>query len=256
MGKMFQIIGNKFWILDLPVKLMAKELEPFTTFMLRELRAREIKLEEEPYEKGMLKKIRFIYDVPESGWTENEIIIQPKGKEYDLKLICSTRGSSSQSIEAIRLTATHVRKLLLEWSAASCDIVASFDSYLSQIYNLIDVYNPTTMYLVSTYADTHERIEKFRETLISMDIRPPKFVILHVDPLDLKQTMKNIKDLVSRADIVCVSGENATLCTALAMEAVKQNKIICYVIDDRPVVERIKDPFKSLKIVSFTSSQQ
>ena len=64
--------------------------------------------------------------------------------------------------------------------------------------------------------------------------------------------MKIIKDLVSRADIICVSGENATLSAALAAEAAQQKKMLCYVIDGRPVAERIKEPFKDLKIVSFT----
>ena len=64
--------------------------------------------------------------------------------------------------------------------------------------------------------------------------------------------MKIVKDLVSRADIVCVSGENVLFCSALTMEAVKQNKTICYVIDDRSVEERMKNSFQDLKIISMS----
>jgi len=241
---------NKHMVLDLPIKLMTKELEPFTAFIISKLHARKIKLEEEPSEKGIQKKISFIYDIPELGRTENEIVIQPGEKEYDLKLICSAR-STSQQIEAIRTTATYVRKLILEWSAATCEVLAIFDPYLSRLYNIVDIYNPTTLYLISTYPDTYDKINRFRDALISRGIRPPKFIISRVNLPDLEQTMKIVKDLVSRTDIVCISGENATLCAVLAMEAVKQNKIICHVIDDRSVVERIKDPFKSLKIVTL-----
>jgi len=201
-----------------------------------------------------VRKISFEYDLSEMGRIESEIVIQPGEKEYDLRLVCNAHGSSSQPVdlEVIRMTATYVRKIILEWSAATCEVVTLFDPYLSRLYNLVNVYNPTTLYLISNYPDTHDKINRFRDALISRGIRPPKFTVSHVDSLDLEQIMKIVKDLVSRADIVCVSGENVLLCSALTMEAVKQNKTICFVIDDRSVEERMKNPFQDLKIISMS----
>jgi len=246
-------IGTDKRVLDLPIKLMSREVEPFAAFIVRRLRedGSVIKLEEETSSKGMLKRISFVYDLSERGWTENEIVIQPEEKEYGLKLVARSH-SSPQPAEAIRKTTTYVRKIILEWSAVTCEVLTSFDPYLNRLYNLVNVYSPTTLYIISTYPDTHDKINRFRDALISRGIRPPKFFVSHVDPLDLKQTMKTVKDLVSRADIVCVSGENVTLCTVLTMEAVKQNKTISYVIDDRSVEDRIKNPFQDLKIISIS----
>jgi len=246
--------SGRAYILDLPIKLMAKELESFTTFVNRRLRedgtTRVIKLEEETSEKGIVKKISFMHYLPEMGRTENEIVIQPEEKGYGLKLICNPHSSSK--VEAIRITTTYVRKIILEWSASTCEVLTSFDPYLSRLYNLVNVYSPTTLYLISTYPNTHDKIEKFKDALISRGIRPPKFTISYVDSLDLEQIMKIVKDLVSRVDIVCVSGENVLLCTVLTMEAAKQNKTICYVIDDRSVEERMNNPFQDLKIISVS----
>ena len=254
---------DEAWVLDLPIKLMSREIEPFTAFIVRRLREDEgagmniisrVKFEKNPSDKGIVRKISFEYSFPQKGWTQNEIVIQPgEEKKYDLKLLSTFHGLSTNPIDAIHMTATYVRKLILEYSAATCEIVTLIDPYLSQFYNLVNAYNPTTLYIISpsTYTNTDERIETFKEALILRGIRPPMFVVSRVNPQNLEQTMKAVNDLVSRADIVCVSGENATLCTALAIEAVRQKKIICYVVDDRPVEERMKNPFKDLKILSL-----
>ena len=251
--------ADKPWVLDLPIKLMARELEPFTAFIVKQLRGYgqtavdEISLEREPSQKGIVRKIKFAYYLPEkAGWTENEIIIQSGEEEYDLKLICSLRGSPPHPRDTVHMTATFVRKLILQWSAATLEVATPFDPYLSQIYNLVNAYNPTTVYIVSTYSDIDDKIEKLRAALVSKGIRPPMFSVSRVNPNDVEQTMKAIKDSVSRADIVCVSGDHSMLCSALAIEAVKQKKTICYVIDDRPIEKRMKNPFQDLKIVSFS----
>ncbi|RJS85360.1 FtsX-like permease family protein [Candidatus Bathyarchaeota archaeon] len=244
------IRADKPQVLHLPLRLTAKELEPFIAFVTKRLRAREVKIKEEPSKGGVIRKISFAYDLPEIGWTENEIIIQPEVEGYSLKMMCSSHGLSSHPVEAIRKTASHVRNVLLEWSAMTCEIATSFDPYLSKLYNLVNVYNPTTLYLISPYPDVHKKIDEFKEELILRGIRPPKFFVANVDTTDLEQTIKTVKEMVSRANVVCVSGEDATLCSALAMEAVKQNKTVCYVIDDRPIEERIRDPFKDLEIIS------
>jgi len=253
------IRADKPWVLDLPIKLTARELEPFTAFVVKRLRedgssiVDRINLEEEPFEKGIRRKISFEYYLPEKvGRTRNELIIQPVGKEYDLKLVCTLHGSTPHPRDLIHIAATYVRKLILEWSAATCKVVALLDPYMTRLYNLVNTYNPTVLYVISTLPDTHEKMESFRDALVLRGIRPPMFDISHVDPKDLEHVMKTIKELVSKADVICVSGEHATLCAALAIEAVKQNKIICYVIDNRPIEERMRNPFQDLKIVSLS----
>jgi len=62
--------------------------------------------------------------------------------------------------------------------------------------------------------------------------------------------MKTAEELASRADVVCISGEPDTLCTALAINATIQKKMICLVIDPRPMKVRMKDSFQNLKIVN------
>ena len=253
-----RIRTDKPYVLDLPIKLISREIESFTAFIIKRLQEDEkvkdvdqVKLEEASGKEAG-RKIRFVYSLPEMERTMNEIVIQPGEKGYDLKLVCDTRDAPSQPLEAIRTTATYVRKIILEWSAATSEVLTLFDPYLSRLYNLVNAYSPSTLYIISIYPEIHDKIDTLRNALVSRGIRPPKFIVSRIDPQDLEETMNTVRDLVSRVDIVCVSGEDVLLCAILAMEAAKQNKIICYVIDDRSVEERIKNPFQELKIMDVS----
>ena len=251
--------SGRHWVLNLPIVLLSKEIEPFTAFMIKRLRRDEpsfvgdIYFDEEP-EGDILRKISFDYYLPRMGGrTRNSLLIQ-KGAEgtCKLKLMCIAEGSSISQREAVHLTATYVRKVVLEWSTSGCEVAVPFDPHLGILYNLISTYSPTTLYLISTYLDTHDKIEALRKALILRGIRPPKFTVSIVDPRNLNQVMKAAKSVVSEADIVCISGENPSICSALTMESVKQKKTICYVIDNRPVEERERKPFQELKIVTLS----
>jgi len=251
--------SDRPWVLNLPIVLLSKELEPFTAFMIKRLQRDEpsfvgdIYFEKEP-EGDIVRKISFDYYLPRKGGrTRNNLLIQ-KGAEgtYKLKLMCIAEGSSIPQREAVYVTATYVRKVVLEWSTSECEVAAPFDPHLGILYNLISTYSPTTLYLISTYLDTHDKIEALRKALILRGIRPPKFTVSIVDPRNLNQVMKAAKSVVSEADIVCISGENPSICSALTMESVKQKKTICYVIDNRPVKERERKPFQELKIVTLS----
>jgi hypothetical protein len=85
----------------------------------------------------------------------------------------------------------------------------------------------------------------------SEGLRTPRFEIVNVNSQNVKECMKCAEDVVSRADVVCISGETDTFTTSLALNAQKKGKIICYVIDPRSAEEREKDPFKNLKIITL-----
>jgi translation initiation factor 2B subunit (eIF-2B alpha/beta/delta family) len=60
--------------------------------------------------------------------------------------------------------------------------------------------------------------------------------------------MKVAEEVVSRADVICVSGEPPAVISALATYAARRKKIACYVVDRRPVEARMLKPFQDLKI--------
>ena len=244
---------DKPLVFDLPIKLMTRELDSFMTFMIRKLQymhAQVVKTVDHS-EGEVTRRIKFLYALPEGGWTENEIIIQPEGKEYALKLICSLLESSSRAVkpmEAIRITVSSVRKLILEWSATAYKVLSPYDPYMSRFYNIVNTFSPSTLYIMSTRADIYDELDKLREALISRGLRPPKFAVSYIDLQNLDQALKTVENLVSKVDIVCLSGDDVTLSTVLAIEAARQNKTVCYVMENRPVEERIKEPFKELEV--------
>jgi len=131
------------------------------------------------------------------------------------------------------------------------EVATPFDPYLSQLYTLVNAYNPTSLYIVTTQPIPDDKIDSLKNKLIIDGLRPPRIVISLASPLNTIQCMEIAEELVSRADVVCVSGESEVLCTALAISATIQKKMMCSIVDPRPVKVRMKDPFRNLKIVNL-----
>jgi hypothetical protein len=246
-------IGQPY-IVDLPLKLMPREVDSFTGFILNRMQEYsrttigKIRLEEETSEKGVLKKIGFEYSIMKGGKTDNQLVIQPgDGTQLGLVLYCIP-ALPTQLDEAVHETASFVRKVLFEWNAITFEVAASYDSSLSQLYNLINAYNPTTFYIIATQLDVEQRLETLKQALVTKGIRIPRFIISQVDPFDFTKIVKVAEDVVSRADVICVSGEPPAIISTLATYAAKHKKIACYVVDRRPIEARMKNPFQDLKI--------
>ncbi|MDH5795447.1 MAG: hypothetical protein OEZ24_04990, partial [Candidatus Bathyarchaeota archaeon] len=247
------------WVLDLPVKLRAGELEPFTGFIHKRLRERaysnieyieDVNLKEEETDQGPLKRLTFKYSRQSGGRSENELVIRGvEGKRYfEVKLVCFPSKSAE---DAVRGSATYVRNLVFEWNAMTFEVATAYDPSLSQLYTLVNAYNPTTLYIMTTEPDVPDKLDPLKRILVMEGLRLPKTVISRVNPLDIEQCMKTAEDFVSRADIICVSGKPEALCTALAVNAETQRKTTCFVVDPRPMKARMKDPFQILKMVNI-----
>ncbi len=252
-----QKIGQPY-VVDLPLKLMPREVDSFTGFVMNRMQEYtrttigKIRLEEETSEKGVLKKICFEYFIVKGGKTDNELVIQPEaGPQLGLVLYC-VPALPTQLDEAVHETASFVRKVLFEWNAMTFEVAVPYDPSLSQLYNMVNSYNPTTLYIVATQLDVETRLETLKQALVTKGIRIPRFIISQVDPFDVKKVMKVAEEVVSRADVICVSGEPPAIISALATYAAKHKKIACYVVDRRPIEARMKNPFQDLKIENVT----
>ena len=254
------------WVLNLPVKLRLRELESFTQFIQKKIAERatgvlasasasidyisDISLKEEETDRGPVKRLMFRYSRQSEGWSQNELVVQrTEGKDYfEAKLLCTP---SRNSANIVRNPVTHVRNVIFEWNAMEFDVATPFDPSLSQLYTLVSAYNPTSLYIATTQPIIDDKLDLLKQRLVIEGLRPPRIVISRVDPLDVEECMKTAEELVSRADVVCISGEPDALCTALAINATTNKKMICYVVDPRPMELRMKDPFRILKIVNI-----
>jgi hypothetical protein len=250
-------IGQPY-VVNLPLVLMPRELDSFTGFIMNRMQEYsrinigKLRLEEEKSEKGLLKKICFEFYIMKGGRTDNELVIQPgNGAQLGLVLYCIP-ALPTQLDEAVHETASFVRKVLFEWNAVTFEVATAYDPYLCQLYNLINAYNPTTLYIIATQLDVEQKIETLKRALVTKGIRIPRFIISQVDPFDVTKVMKVADEVVSRADVICVSGEPPAVISALATYAARHKKIACYVVDRRPVEARMLKPFQDLKIENVT----
>ncbi len=248
------------WVIDLPVKLRPRELEPFLGFMQKRLieksvssmeRTSDVTLEEEKTVSGPLIRLSFKW-LPgeESRRTQNEIVInQEEGKDYfTAKVICKPDINLEKLVVD---SVSFVRKLIFEWDTITFEVATPFDPSISQLYTLVNAYTPTTLYIITQDFDISEKLQSLKRRIELEGLRSPRMVISRVNPLDLNQCTKVADEIVSNVDVVCISGGPNAVNTALALSAVKQKKMICYVVDPRPPKERVSKPFQILKIVNI-----
>ncbi|MBS7615329.1 hypothetical protein KEJ18_06345 [Candidatus Bathyarchaeota archaeon] len=246
------------YIIYLPLKLMPREIDSFTGFVLKRISdysqsiISKLGVEDETTEKGVVRKIGFEYFILRGGKTDNKLIIKPEdGSQFSLVLYC-VPASPSQQDEEVHETASFVRKILFEWNSMTFEVATAYDPTLSQLYNLINSYNPTSLYIITVHHDVEQRLETLKQALVTKGIRIPRFIISKVDPYNIANVMKVAEEIVSRADVVCISGEPPSVVSALATYAARNKKIECYVVDKRPMEVRMKYPFQELKIENIT----
>jgi len=249
------------WVIDLPVKLRRRELEPFIGFIKKRMMKKtsstleyitNIKLTEEETEKGPLIKLAFrmVFSQERIFWSENILIIsKAEGQNYfDAKIICSPVRDLRMPVIK---TVSYIRQLIFEWDTLTFEVATPYDPSLSRLYTLVNAYTPTTLYIITTDLDIADRLESLRRRLEWEGVRPPRFVISRINPKDINQCLKIAEEIVKKVDVVCVSGKPEAISSSLAVAASRRNKMMCYVVDPRPEEERLRNPFQMLKIVNI-----
>jgi len=255
-------VGQEYvWTVDLPVKLRPREVEPFLGFIQKRMREKasssmgyitDMNLTEEQTKAGPIIRLSFkmIFSQEQNFWSDNVLVIsRTEGDNYfNVKIICTPHRNPRMPVIK---TVSYVRQLIFEWDTLTFEVATPYDPSISQLYTLVNAYTPTTLYIATTDLDMGDKLESLRRRLEWEGIRPPRFVISRMNPLDINQCLKAAEEIVMKADVVCVSGKPEAITSALALAASKHNKMICYVVDPRPEKERMRRPFETLKIVNL-----
>ena len=254
------------WTVDLPVKLRPREVDTFVSFIQKRLqslaggspsfleRIEGLKREDADTGEGPLKRLslKHYYREDKSLGTNNELIVsRPVGKDYfDAQLVSLPLRGVRESVHRV---VTYVRRLIFEWNTMTFKVATPVDQSLSQLYTLINVYNPTSLFIASSEFDFQKRLKLLAERLDLEGIRVPELVVYQMNPLDIEECRKKTEEMVSRANVVCLSGGSSSICAALAMNAAKQDKMMCHVVDSRSQEEQRANPFHVLKVVNIST---
>jgi len=250
------------WTVDLPIKLRPREVDAFVSFIQKKLQSftessiehiEELKRKDTDTEEGPLKRLSFkhFYQSKSFG-TNNELIVSRSVEKYyfDAKLVSlPVSGGVKESVHKV---VTYLRKLIFEWNTMTFKVATPVDQSLSQLYTLINVYNPTSLFIASSELDIRKKLNILVKRLDWEGIRVPEMVVYQMNPLDIEECRKKAEEMVSRVNVVCLSGGPNSICAALAMNAVKQDKMMCHVVDSRSQEEQMANPFHVLKVVNIS----
>lgn len=144
-------------------------------------------------------------------------------------------------------TSKLVRQLIFEWNAQKVAVVTPFESSLNQLYSLIHFYSPEFLYVVAE-TEVSGKLDPLKRKLEREGIRVPRVSVLRMRSPDLDDHVRMAEDLVSKAGIVCISGDSAAICVALALAATKLKKTMCHVITSD---QGSRNPFQVSKVVTM-----
>ncbi|MEM2905494.1 MAG: FtsX-like permease family protein [Candidatus Bathyarchaeia archaeon] len=244
------------WVIDLPVKVRARELNLFLSFLERAIAKessgtsnRVFRTSEQaiaPADIQATQRIRFGYhDINSGRVSRNELVIAPAEEGYYKATLYSHSDGFDYGL--VRETGSFLRNLMFEWNVMAFKVATPIDS-LSQVYTLVDAYHPTVLYAFSTRTDVEGRLGVLRERWLHEGTRVPKIVPLHVDEHDVEACLSKAEEAVSEANVVCVTGGATAVGVALTLSALKHGKMICFVTDPRSPEEQRLDPFHVLPI--------
>lgn len=250
--------ASKPWSLDLPVKIRAKEADLFFAYMEKELRqydevritGRGADYPEElgpPKDTSWTRRLSFTYlEVQRYRVSRNELVVTATPGEEFCQVRLETLVDAQDHI-LVQATGSFVRKLVFEWNAMVFKLVTAIDS-LSQVYTLVDAYNPKLLYVVDTRKDTARRVRALSERWLREGTRLPKTVLVPMDSGSMGDCMKKADEVVAEANIVCVTGGPSSVSVALTLTALKHDRMVCYVDDPRPIEKQEAEPFYALRI--------
>lgn len=247
--------------MELPVKIRPREVDLFLDYMAMRFsdtsQCRDVEdlKGEEGDEVAFLRKLRFTF-LHSSGDSavKGEVVVsrRPEEKYLNARLVTTAellRGGVTRSTRCIHEAASFVRKLVFEWNTLTFK-VASFIEPLNQVYTLIKYYTPKVVHLVTTEKDVTEKLVVLEDTLAKEGMRIPTVLISHINPLDMDDCLRKAEVIVRESNVVCITGDSAAPCTALAITALEQKRMMCYITDLRSPEEQAAHPFKMLNVMS------
>jgi len=209
-----------------------------------------------PKDEPWRRQLSFTYlEVQRYRVARNELVVTATPGEEYCRVTLNTLVDGQDHI-LVQATGSFVRKLIFEWNAMVFKMITPIDS-MSQVYTVVDAYNPKLLYVVDTRTDTVQRVRALQERWLRDGTRVPKTVLVRMDESNLEECMKKADELVSDANIICVTGGPSSVSVALTLMALKHDRMICYVDDPRPLEKRESEPFHALRIsrIEFPSKK-
>ncbi|MEM3390068.1 MAG: FtsX-like permease family protein [Thermoproteota archaeon] len=226
------------WTVRIPMRISAEKVEAFASYLYErlpqsstamELIISEVKREEKIDENGNVSHlVSFRYgkggNRPFNAYTTIEI--RKDEEDYAVYVHTTPRSVYAPMIEAnVHEVITHVRKLVLEWSALKFSVAVVVGESIEHALTIIKKYRPRLLQVYSR-KEVESKLRELRRRLRSEGIWPPTIEVKKLEATDIRLLAEKLSDDIKPVDTVCLDSDDGLLSSALLIAAIQLDKNI------------------------------
>jgi len=233
-----KVARGETWKIRVPLRIPSEKVEMFVNYLYErlpqsstviELVISDVKREEKIDENGnKLYLINFNYgrggNRPFNAYTTIEI--RRDIEDYVVHVHTSPKSVYASLIETnVHEVVTHVRKLVLEWSALKFSLAIAIGESVENVFNITKKYRPQLLAVYSR-KDLGDKLKELRRRLRFEGIWPPAIEVRKLDFRDVSMLVDRLCEDIRSVDAVCLDSDDGILSSALLIAAIRLDKNI------------------------------
>ncbi|MEM2641269.1 MAG: FtsX-like permease family protein [Thermoproteota archaeon] len=231
-------VRGETWKVRVPLRIPLEKVEMFINYLYErlpqsstaiELVISEVKREEKIDENGNISYlISFNYgrggNRPFNAHTTIEV--RKDIEDYAVYVYTSPKSVYASLIETnVHEVVTHVRKLVLEWSALKFSLAMAIGESVENAFNIIKKYRPQLLVAYSR-KELGDKLKVLRRRLRSEGVWPPTIEVRRLDFGDISILADKLCESIRSVDAVCLDSDDGILSSALLLAAIRLDKNI------------------------------
>ncbi|MEM3659268.1 MAG: hypothetical protein QXU11_02525 [Thermoproteota archaeon] len=118
---------------------------------------------------------------------------------------------------------THVRKLVLEWSALKFSVAVVVGESIEHALTIVKKYRPKLLQVYSR-KEVESKLRELRRRLRSEGIWPPTIEVKKLEATDIRLLAEKLSEDIKPVDTVCLDSDDGLLSSALLIAAIQLDK--------------------------------
>lgn len=231
-----KIIKEGTWTVRIPVRIPSEKVEMFSNYLYErlpqsstalELVIFDTKREEGTDEVGNISYlVSFKYGKGGNRPFTAHATIEIKKDGEDYAAYVHAKSLYTPMLESnMYEVITHVRKLVLEWSALRFNVAIAIGESIEPALTVVRKYRPQFL-VVYSRSDIGNKLRELRRRVRSEGIWPPTIEVKKIETRDIHLLIEKLSEEIATIDAVCLDSDDGLLSSSLTIAAMRLGKNI------------------------------
>lgn len=238
-------IGNE-WILQIPARVPQEKVNILVDYLAERLPASgkqleiligEVSKKSTVDEYGRpLHSVRFKYSRSgNKGFTSNNTIEVKSGEGTGFQVSLRVNPDSAYPKMAetqVHEVASHIRRLVFEWTASKARVAAPFGSSIEPLLSLVRVYHPQLL-IVYSRGETTQKMNELKRKLWREGIWPPAIEVRKISVENPQGTVSRLVEELRDVDTVTIDSDDGAISSAMTLASIILKKNVAIISDGK-----------------------